>query len=105
MGATVLDVANEYRARISALPLASASFLYHYPRNTIIFTTFFDRRNREAEDTLAKIETYMVDAFSEFNFDFCTIHLMGRNVEEFLPLGAIPLRPSQKSAQHRADAH
>ena len=101
MGANVLDVAKTYGMQVESLPVAFASFLYDHQRNTIVLTTFFDTINREAEDALAQIEARMVDSFQEsFSLDFHTIHLMGRNVDEFVPIGAVPLvRKPRKSVK------
>ena len=99
---TVIDVASEYRRRIATLPVEFAFVLYDHHRNTILFTTFFEDIDHAAEDQLAKIEGYMVDSFAEFLLDFRTIHLMGRDIAQFIPAGAIPLLPTRRSELHRS---
>ena len=102
VGATVIDVANDFRHRIERLPLEYAFIFYDRTRNTIMFTTFFEQLDHEAEEELAKIEGYMIDSFSEYLLDFRTIHLMGRDVAEFIPAGAIPLMRGRMPDVHRA---
>jgi hypothetical protein len=102
MAATVIDVAREYGHRIAQLPVELAFMLYDRPRNTILFTTFFENVEPKAEDQLAEIDAYMLDSFSEYTFDFHTIHLMGRDVTRFMPDGAVPLTPLRGPAFHRA---
>jgi hypothetical protein len=104
MAATVIDVAREFQTRIASLPLAYAFFLYDRFRNTIVFTTFFDAIDHKAEDELAGIEGYMIDSFSEFMLEFRTIHLMGRDVEAFVPDGSVPLI-ARRGSFHRIAAH
>jgi hypothetical protein len=102
MAATPVDVLKEFQGRISALPVAFAHALFQHDRNTFVFTTFFDEVESVAEEQLASVETYMVDAFSEYTIDFHTIHLFGRDVMTFIPDGAIPLIRARQSAPQRA---
>jgi hypothetical protein len=102
VGATPLEVAYDYRARIERLPVHSAFVLYDPTRNTIVLTTFFDEVDHEAEQELAKVDGYMLDSFSEFALDFRTIHLLGRDVTNFIPGGAFPLIQPRKTGPHRA---
>jgi hypothetical protein len=102
MGATVIDVAREYGARIAPFPLVHAFMLYDGRRNTIMFTTFFENVDPKAENALAEIDAYMLDSFPEYALDFRTIHLMGRDVTRFIPDGAVPLTPTRGPALHRA---
>lgn len=105
MAASVIDVAREFQARIARLPVVSAFFLYDWLRNTIVFTTVFEEIDPKAEDELARIEAHMLDSFGEYLLDFRTIHLMGRELERFLPDGAVPLSSRPGSAFHRVAAH
>lgn len=98
MSATVWDVVSEYRRRIAGLPLEDAFMFYDWAQGrTILFTTFFEQIDHPTEDMLANIEGEMVDAFSEYLLDFRTIHLMGRDLRQFIPTGAVPLRPVRRS--------
>ena len=103
VGATAIEVAYEYRARIERLPVHSAFAHIDHRRNTIVLATFFEEVDHEAEEELAKVDGYMLDSFSrEFWLDFRTIHLFGRDVVNFTPRDAVPLIEPRKTGQHRA---
>lgn len=102
MAASPIDVAKEFQGKIAALSVAFAHATYLHDRNTWVFTTFFEDMDPEAEDQLARIEAYMVDSFAEFAIEFRTIHLLGRDVSDFIPDGAIPLVAARRLASQRA---
>ncbi len=102
MAATPVDVLKEFQSKIGGLPMAFAHALYHHDRNTFAFTTFFEEIESDAEDQLARIETYMVDAFPEYTIDFHTIHLLGRDLANFITDGAIPVSSIRQLAPQRA---
>lgn len=104
VAATAIDVAKEFQSKITGFPVAFAHVLYLYDRNTLVFTTFFEELESDAEDQLARIEAYMVDSFGEYTLDFHTIHLFGREISDLIPNGAIPLMAPRRLAPSRAVA-
>jgi hypothetical protein len=102
MAASPVDVAKEFQSKIEDLSVSFAHALYNHDRNTLVFTTFFDEIESEAEDKLARIEAYMVDTFPEYAIDFHTIHLFGRDLSQFMPEGAMPLMSVRLLAPQRA---
>jgi hypothetical protein len=99
MAATVLDVANSFRARLEEFVrvyegVVDAAFIEETPnRYQLRLTTLIGRDDNQAENQLARLELDLEQTFKEWSMSFSTIHLRERKAEEFIPTGAFPVIP------------
>jgi hypothetical protein len=91
MGATVIDVAREFRGYLDKLPtILAAAFIESQPKTgTLSFVTLVERDDPEAERELAEMEMRLESVFQEFSMEFSTIHLRGRDAKQFSPQDAL----------------
>ena len=85
VGATVTDVGREFQTRVERLEPVVAAFMWYDARaNRVSITTLLDEIDHAAEEHLASVELHLNRSFQDFSFDFQTIHLKGRNPDDFV---------------------
>lgn len=90
VGATVIDVQRELQLRVEKLEPVVATFLdYDQRRNRVVVTTLLDDYDDAAEEQLASIELHLHRSFKDYDFDFSTIHLCGRDPKTLIPETAL----------------
>ena len=104
MGSTVMDVAREFQMRLPKFgEMIAVAFVEYVPRhNQLRLTILIDRENPDEESNLVQLEMDVEEAFPEISMDFSTIHLRGRDPDEFIPEDAFVVL--KRSAHARAIA-
>lgn len=86
VGASVVEIGNQFLYQVTQLPPVVAAFVeYDSRRNQITLSTLLDKDDPDIEQELARIELALEQRFEDYPFDFSTVHLRGRNPEQFIP--------------------
>ena len=109
MGATVQDVWREFIGRTEYLSNVVAYLVqYDVLHNRLSMTTLLDEPDVASERELANIELLMERQYQEQPINFSSVHLRGRDPEEFISAAADPYAGaaliSRSPAHRRASA-
>ena len=102
MGATVVDVAREFQARLRKFePIVAAAFVEPTVGNELLLCTLLGSDDPTVDAQLAKMQLDLESTFQEHRFVFSTIHLRGRKPEEFISPDALEVVPARRRADAR----
>jgi len=92
VAANLKDVLDEFKFRIINLdPLVAAYCTVEMNPPKLHIWTLIAARHEPTEEQLARAERQVSQSFRQLEFDFTTVHLLGRDPIQFIPESAIPI--------------
>lgn len=93
MATTLKDVQDHLAFDLAGLPHVVGAFLTVClePKQLQVWT-LLDQRDPATEQALAMAEGRLATTFSSILFDFTSVHLQGRDPQQFVPEGAHPVK-------------
>jgi len=92
---TLKDVQDHLAFDLARLPHVVGAFLtVRLEPKQLHVWTLLDQRDPATERALAVAEDQLATTFSSIPFDFTSVHLQGRDPQQFVPEGAHPVKLS-----------